>query len=497
MQNQAKLKNIRVRIAPSPTGPLHIGTARSALFNYLFAKKNGGKFILRVEDTDLERSEPKWEKEIIKYLKWLGIEYDEGPDKAGEYGPYRQSERIPTYRQYLEKLLKKNNAYYCFCTEKELADERLLQKTLGKPPSYSGKCRDLSPDQIKKLEQTGRKPVIRFRVPDQKIKFQDLIRGELEFDCGLLGDFVIAKGLSIPLYNFAVVIDDYLMRISHVIRGEDHIANTPKQILMQEALGFPRPEYAHLPLILNPDRSKMSKRKAMENGGVAIPVTVREFKKMGYLPEALVNYMVFLGWNPKDNREIFTLSELVQAFSLEKVHKGGAVFNLDKFNNINGYYLRQMKIGDLVKMIAKGGFLKYDLKNYTPDYIATALFTVQERLKKLDEVQELTRFYFQKPDYNPELLIWKNAPIAKIKKNLEIGERALALLKNQDYTKEFLEKTLRQTISDYKMDVGGLLWPLRAALTGVQASPSPFEVAEVLGREEVLERIKTAIKKLK
>jgi len=496
MQNQVKPKNIRVRIAPSPTGPLHIGTARSALFNYLFAKNNGGKFILRVEDTDIERSDPKWEKEIIQYLKWLGIKYDEGPDKTGEYGPYRQSERIKTYRQYLEKLLKQNNAYYCYCSEKELADERLLQKTLGKPPAYSGKCRNLTSAQIAECKKQNRKPVIRFRVPDQKIKFRDLIRGELEFDCSLFGDFVIAKGLNIPLYNFAVVIDDYLMKISHVIRGEDHIANTPKQTLMQEALGFPRPEYAHLPLILNPDRSKMSKRKA-QNGGVVIPVTVREFKNMGYLPEALVNYMVFLGWNPKDNREIFTLPELIQAFSLEKVNKGGAVFNLDKLNNINGAYLRKMKIGDLVKMIAKGKFLKYDLKKYSKTYIAAALETVQQRLKKLSEVQELTRFYFQKPDYNPELLIWKKIPRGEIKKNLEIGEKTLVVLKEQNYTQELLEKALRQTINDNKMEVGGLLWPLRAALSGEKASPSPFEIAAVLGKKEALNRVRAAIEKLK
>jgi len=495
MPNQEKLENIRVRIAPSPTGPLHIGTARSALFNYLFARQNRGKFILRIEDTDIERSDPKWEKDVIQNLKWLGIEYDEGPDKKGEYGPYRQSERIKIYHKYLEQLLKQGDAYYCYCTEKELADERLLQKTKGEPPRYSGKCRALTPIQIKEYEKEGRQPVIRFRMPDQKVKFRDLIRGELEFDGALIGDFVIAKGLDIPLYNFAVVVDDYTMAISHVIRGEDHIANTPKQIAMQRALGFPTPHYAHLPLILNPDRSKMSKRNAL-NGGLVIPVTIQEFKEEGYLPQALVNYMVFLGWNPKNNREIFSLEELVPEFSLERLNKSGAVFNLEKLNNINGYYIRQMKSKDLIQMILQGKFLKYNLKSYSQSYIEKAINTIQERLKKLNEVQEFTRFYFQTPNYNSELLIWKNTKSEEIKRNLEMGEKVLNNLKDQDYKAEILEKVLRKLITEQKIGTGELLWPLRVALTGEAASPGPFEVAEVLGKEEVLARIKTAIEKL-
>lgn len=495
MPRQGKLKNVRVRIAPSPTGPLHIGTARSALFNYLFAKRYKGKFILRLEDTDLERSDLQWEKDIRENLKWLGLNYDEGPDKKGEYGPYRQSERIKTYRKYLEQLLAQGDVYYCYCPEKELADERLLARTKGEPPRYSGKCRNLTPVQIKKFKKEGRKPVIRFKVPGRRVKFQDLIRGELEFDCSLLGDFIIAKGVNIPLYNFAVVIDDYLMKISHIIRGEDHIANTPKQILMQEALGFPRPKYAHLPLILNPDRSKMSKRK-IQDGGVVIPVTIQEFKEEGYLPQALVNYMAFLGWNPKDNREIFSLSELACEFSLSKVNRSGAVFNINKLNNINGYYIRKMETGELTRLIIKDNFLKYDLKKYSWEYIKKAIKTVQERLKKMKEVQDLTRFYFQKPDYNPMLLIWKKMSRVEVKKNLEIGERILSKLEAKYYTIDNLEKILKEGISEYKLKTGGLLWPLRVALTGEKGSPSPFEVASVLGKKEVLERIKIAIDKI-
>ncbi len=491
MKNQKKSKKIRVRIAPSPTGPLHVGTARSALFNYLFAKKYKGKFILRIEDTDLERSRPAWEEDIITHLKWLKIEYDEGPDQKGEYGPYRQSKRVKTYRQYLEQLLKQGNAYPCFCTEKELADERHLQKTKGEPPRYSGKCRNLSENQIEKYKKEGKKPVFRFKIPAQKIKFKDLIRGEVKFDCSLLGDFVIAKGLNIPLYNFAVVIDDYLMQISHVIRGEDHIANTPKQILMQKALDFKSPLYAHLPLILNPDRSKMSKRKQG-----SLPVTVKGFREQGYLPQALINYIAFLGWNPKNNREIFSLPELVQEFSLKKVNKGGAVFNLAKLNSINSYYIRKTETKALTQMIIDDNFIKIDPKKHASDYIQKAIETVKERLKNLSEVQAFTRFYFKKPEYPASLLIWKKIPLSQIKKNLKIGESVLEKMKTQDFTISKLEEELKKAITENNIGTGDLLWPLRVALTGKQASPSPFEVAWVLGRKETLARVQSAITKI-
>ncbi len=498
MPKEPKRKSVRVRIAPSPTGPLHIGTARSALFNYLFARQNKGKFILRIEDTDLERSEERWEKNIIENLKWLGMDYDEGPTESKEreeYGPYRQSQRIASYRSYLEKLLKKNQAYYCYCTEKALADERTFQRTKGEPPRYSGKCANLTPAQIKQFKKQECKPVIRFKIPAQKITFDDLIRGQLTFDATLLGDPIIAKDLNAPLYNFAVVVDDYLMKITHVIRGEDHIANTPKQIAMQEALGFPRPQYAHLPLILNPDRSKMSKRQQLA-GGQVIPVTIQEFKEEGYLPEALINYMAFLGWSPKDNREIFSLQELIAEFSLAKVNKGGAVFNLQKLNDLNGYYLRQMPLKNLTQLILKQNLLKYNLQDYSQEYIEKAIATVQERLKKLSEVQEYTRFYFEKIDYPASLLQWKKMTAAQIEQSLEIAQEVLKKTDPQDFTPNKLEEILRRTLEREKIGAGEFLWPLRVALTGLAASPSPFEVAWTLGKDESLRRVTTAIKKL-
>ncbi len=348
---------VRVRIAPAPTGNFHIGLARTALFNYLFAKKYEGVFILRIEDTDPERSKPEYEKDILDSLKWLGIEWDEGPDIGGDYGPYRQSQRLEIYLKYLEKLLAEDKAYYCFCSEEELEMERQYQLSIGQAPRYSGKCANLPKETVQKYLAEGKKAVIRIRVPAKKIEFDDLIRGHLEFDAGLMGDIVIAKNLTTrgqnkslgrwregwsPLYNFACAIDDFEMKFTHIIRGEDHISNTPKQILIQEALGFERPIYAHLPLILGPDRTKLSKR----HGAIGIS----EYRKQGYLPEALVNFIAFLGWNPGTEREIYSMASLIKDFSLEKVQKGGAIFNIKRLDFLNGFYIRQKSIEKLTEL---------------------------------------------------------------------------------------------------------------------------------------------------
>ena len=327
------VNGVRLRFPPSPTGPLHIGNARTALFNYLFAKKNKGSLVLRIEDTDKERSELKWVQEIIEELKWLGIEWDEGPDIDGKFGPYKQSQRLDIYKKYLEKLFKENKVYYCFCGQEELEAKRQEQMSRGAAPKYDGKCKNLSKDVIENNLKEGKQCVIRFKVANKKIKFKDLIRGEIEFDANLLGDIVIAKSLDNPLYHFAVVIDDFEMQISHVIRGEDHLSNTPKQILIQEALGFYRPIYAHLPLMLDPGRGKLSKRQ----GDVALS----DYHEQGYLPEALVNFMAFLGWNPGTEKEIFSLKDLIKEFSIEKVQKAGAMFNIQRLDYINSLYIRE------------------------------------------------------------------------------------------------------------------------------------------------------------
>jgi len=519
---------VRVRIAPAPTGLLHIGLARTALFNYLFAKKNQGSFILRIEDTDIERSDPRFEKDIIENLKWLGIEWDEGPDIEGEYGPYRQSQRLESYAKYLEKLLNEDKAYHCFCSEDELEAQRQYQLSIGEAPRYSGKCAQLSKEEVEKKLAEGRPSVIRFRVPGKKLEFDDLIRGKLEFDTSLIGDLVIAKDLATPLYNFAVVIDDFEMKISHVIRGEDHIPNTPKQILLQEALGFPRPIYGHLPLILGPDRTKLSKRHGA--------ISIGQYKKAGYLPEALINFMAFLGWNPGTEREIYSMPSLIKEFSLERVQKGGAIFNIKRLDFLNGFYIRQRSVEKLTEIClpflievgliepvfkqeqrgpdeSRGGrwvgwsppaYGAFEIKqNYriletqeeiNIDYLKKIVAIYQERLKKLSEISELTDFFFRdKLEYDKDLLRWGEMSDKEITHSLDRLEKILSKIKAGDFNKDNLEKILMPE-AEKMADRGYLLWPLRVALTGKEASAGPFEIAEILGREKTIKRIREAKK---
>ena len=470
-------KKVRVRMAPSPTGPMHIGGGRTALFNYLFAKKNNGSFILRIEDTDKERSDQKWTQEIIEEFKWLGIEWNEGPDVGGEFGPYKQSQRLEIYKEYLEKLLTEKKAYYCDCSAEELEAKRQDQQSRGLAPKYDGKCRGLNKTQ----------GVIRFHIESKKVKFHDLIRGEVEFDSGLLGDIVIAKDLDSPLYHFAVVVDDFLMDISHVIRGEEHLANTPRQILLQEALHFSQPTYAHLPLMLNTDRSKMSKRV----GDVAIS----DYHKNGYLPEAIVNFIALLGWNPGTEKDIFTLAELVKEFSIEKVQKSSAVFNLQKLDYLNGYYIREKSIGNLVKLCMPY-LSEFDITQYNPKQLEKIVEAYKARIKKLSEITDLVDFFFvEKLSYEKGLLVWKEMRDSETKKSLQ--HSAIILSDAKDWDKENLETLLVKEATAFNpKSKGDLLWPLRIALSGKEASASPFEIAEILGQEKSLKRINDAIESL-
>ena len=495
---EAKLKEIRVRMAPSPTGYLHVGSARTTLFNYLFAKHEGGKFILRIEDTDLERSDPKFEKDIIESLKWLGLAWDEGP--------FRQSDRVETYTKYLDKLLKENKAYYCFCSEEELEAIRQDQLSRGLAPIYNGKCRNLAETEVKKRLAENKPAIIRFKTHGEKISFTDLIRGKIEFDTSLMGDFAIAKNLNTPLYNFAVVVDDFEMKISHVIRGEEHIPNTPRQILIQETLGFPQPKYAHLPLILGPDKSKLSKRHAA--------VSVANYREEGYLPEALINFMAFLGWNPGTDQEIYSLGALAQEFSLDRVQKAGAIFNIKRLDYLNGFYIRQKSLDELTELC----------QPYLPARIATQSVAGgpkaekaflkkivglhQERLKKLSEIKEFTDFFFQdKLDYDKELLRWKETDDERIAASLDKTEKLLSEISERNWAKENLEKVLMQEaekigppatlrspegVAMRAGDRGLVLWPLRVALTGKKASAGPIEIAEILGKEKTLTRLQEA-----
>ncbi len=465
-----KLKEVRVRIAPSPTGFLHVGTARAALFNYLFAKHEGGKFILRIEDTDVARSEKRFEKDIIDNLRWLGLQWDEGP--------YRQSERTASYTAHIDQLLKEDKAYYCFCSEEELEVKRQDQMSRGEAPKYNGKCREMSKEEVKKCLAEGKPSIIRFKAAARKVSFHDLIRGKVEFDSSLIGDFTIAKNLATPLYNFAVVVDDFEMKISHVIRGEDHLSNTPKQILLQEALGFPQPKYAHLPLILGPDKSKLSKRHGS--------VSIAHYRQDGYLAEALINFMAFLGWNPGTEREIYPLASLAKEFSLTNVQKAGAIFNIKRLDYLNGFYIRQKSLDKLAELC----------EPYLPKTSKTQLKKIlaihQERLKKLSEIKMLTDFFFKdKLKYDKALLQWKDADDKATAQSLDKLYKILFKIDRDDFTKSGLEKILMPE-AEKVGDRGYLLWPLRAALTGKESSAGPFEIAEVLGKEKTLLRLKEA-----
>ncbi|MDO8430192.1 MAG: glutamate--tRNA ligase [bacterium] len=468
MFNFFRKNKVRVRIAPSPTGYLHIGTARTALFNLLFAKKMGGKFILRIEDTDLERSEKRFEEDIIQSLKWLGLDWDEGP--------YRQSERLDIYEKYLIKLLKDKKAYYCKCRKEDLEKERELQTKLGEPLKYSGKCADqnISPDQAS---------LIRFKINAAQVVFKDLIRGEINFDSALIGDIAIAKNLRTPLYNFAVVIDDYEMKISHVIRGEDHIANTPKQILLQQALGFPEPKYAHLPLILDPDRSKMSKRFSA--------TSIQEYREQGYLPEALVNFMALLGWHPSDDKEKMDIDEITIKFEIDRIQKGGAVFDVKKLDWLNSEYLRGEDNAILLKSIKE--LYGKELGGLNDEVLFKMLTVGKARISKLRDFLDL-KASFDLLEYSLDLLIWKDTDKKIILENLKKSREILRTVLNTKFNKEDLEKEL-MPMADTR-GRGAVLWPLRAALSGKDKSPGPFELMDVLGKDETLKRIELAIQKL-
>ncbi len=468
-------KQTRVRIAPSPTGPLHFGTARTALFNWLFARQNNGSFILRIEDTDRERSSKEYEENIMDGLRWIGLEWDEGPGK-GDFGPYRQSERLDIYEKYLTKLLAEKKAYYCYCVKEELEEERQAMLSQGLPPKYSGRCRAASGE--------GREPqVIRFRMPETMIGFNDLIRGKIVFDAGLLGDIAIAKDVRSPLYNFAVVVDDGEMQISHVIRGEDHLANTPKQILFARALGFGEPVYVHLPLVLSASRSKLSKRHG--------ETSLLEYRQEGYLPETLVNFMALLGWHSSSDKELFSKEELIREFDLKRVQRAGAVFSPEKLDWFNVQYLRRLDEADFLER----------LKEFVPDKwrkekdkMAKALRLVKDRVKKLKDFQAEAGFLFELPEYGWRVLIWDETPPEAILDNLKFVYSLLWEVPESEFHSGNLENKIGAHTETRGR--GELLWPMRVAVSGRASSPGVFEIMDVLGKEEVSRRIKTAIDKL-
>lgn len=506
MMTPKKQTEVRVRFAPSPTGYFHIGSARTTLFAWLFTRHNNGRFILRIEDTDKERSKKEFEEDIFASLKWLGLNCDEGPlpqsgtqtsadvhadqrgqnseNWKGEYGPYRQSERLNLYEKYLKQLLQKNQAYYCFCTKEELENERQSMLASGQAPIYNGKCRALSEEEVRQNISAGKSSVIRFKTPRDKVTFPDLIRGSVTFDNALSGDIVIAKGLREPLYNFSVVIDDYEMKISHVIRGEEHLANTPKQIALQTALGFSSPEYGHIPLILNPDRSKMSKR--------AGDTALKDYRAAGYLPVAILNFLVLLGWHPTGDNEIFDLDQMIKEFDLDRVQKSGAAFNPQKLDWFNAHYLRKLSDAELILSLQSGGFIPANSKLNESQLVKLAGL-VKERLKKLSDFLSLTDFFFELPYYSEKLLIWKEIKSETVINNLEACREGLKKIDEKEFTKAMVESAIIK-LSETR-GRGEVMWPLRVALSGKDASPGPVEIAEVIGKAETLRRIDAAIQK--
>ena len=481
-------KEVRVRIAPSPSGNLHIGTARTALFNYLFAKKNNGKYVLRIEDTDLDRSSQAYIQNIYDSLKALGLNWDEGPDVGGPYGPYQQSERFDIYPKYAQKLIDAGYAYECFCTQEELDAEKQESIKNKKPHVYSGRCRHLSEEEKAKLRAEGRKPSIRFHVPESgETKFTDMVKGDLKFDNSLIGDFVIMKSNGTPTYNFAVVIDDMEMKISHIIRGEDHISNTAKQILIYEALGAEIPQFGHLGMILAPDRSKLSKR----HGATA----VSEFVEKGYLTEALLNFVALLGWSPSDGHEIKSLDEIIADFRINEVSSSNSIFEYDKLNWMNGQYIKKMDIKKLANL-ARPFLSMYDLSEMSEENYERMIEVTREPITILsDLVNDVKYFFGQDAEIEPDVQ-------TKILDS-EDGQKVLRYVVDNELDKwDFQDsEKLHEQLADlraYFKEQGikpkETMWAIRAAVTGRTHGADMVAILQILGKERSVRRIKAATK---
>ncbi|WP_299228060.1 glutamate--tRNA ligase [Sulfurihydrogenibium sp.] len=468
----------RVRFAPSPTGYLHLGNARTALFNYLFSRHENATFILRIEDTDLERSKKEYEEMLMEDLKWMGIEWDEGPDVGGPHGPYRQSERLEIYMKYVDKLLKSGDAYYCYCTEEELEQEREKAIAEGRPYRYSGKCRNLTPEERAFYEGKGIKPVVRFKVPDKTVAFKDIIRGHVEIDTKEFGDFVIVRQDGMPVYNFVVVIDDALMGITHVIRGEDHLSNTPKQIVIYEALGFAIPQFAHLPIILGEDRTKLSKRHGA--------VSVRALKDDGFISEAVFNYLSLLGWHPKEEKEILSKEEIIKQFRIEDVNKSPAIFDRTKLRWMNGVYIREiLDLDDLTKRATaffEGFGYKADYEFYKK-----VMSAIRDSIETLMEIKERAKVFFIDEFPYTEEIVNEVKSDENVYKVVEIFYNKIKNL--SAITKEDFKNITKEIQKEYGYKGKALFHPIRIALTGEPSGVGLDLLVEVIGIERVKFRL--------
>ena len=478
--------SVRVRFAPSPTGHIHVGNVRTALFNYLFARSVGGKFILRIEDTDLERSTLESENLIYEDLKWLGLDYDEGPKIGGDYGPYRQTERFNMYHKCAEELIEKGYAYKCFCSKEELDAEREKAQAEGRPPLYSGKCAHLTKEEVARREASGEKPSIRFRAFKPNVLVRDMIHGDINFPTNSFGDFIIIRPDGSPIYNYVVVVDDAMMKITHVIRGDDHLPNTPKQVLIYEALGYDAPTFAHIPMILGPDHAKLSKRHGN--------TSVEQFRSSGYLPEAMINYMALLSWSSEDEEELFSKDELINKFSLSRVSKSAAVFDFDKLDWMNGYYIRKKTADELYELCLP--FINADedfLKN-EKERIKAMLLSVRDNFVKLSDAPAFLEVYFKRAsDITDE---------AREVLALETSEPVLNAFINKIKDYEYLSlEDYRRIMKEIQKETGAkgkaLYMAVRAGVTRSTKGPEMDSVATLLPVAELSARITETLLKIK
>ena len=479
----------RVRFAPSPTGYLHVGGLRTALYNYLFAKHNKGKFILRIEDTDRNRYVESAVDNLIKALKWAGLQYDEGPDIGGIFEPYIQSQRLEIYKKHADELIAKGEAYYCFCTPERLKNLKEEQEKKKLPQTkYDKHCLNLSTSEIENNLSNKIPYVVRLNVlPDQKIIFCDAIRNRVEFDSNNVDDQVLIKSDGYPTYHLANVVDDHLMKITHVIRGEEWLSSTPKHVLLYDAFGWERPTFAHLPLLLNPDRSKLSKRQG--------DVAVEEYRDKGYLKEALINFVALLGWNAGDDREFYYLNELVEAFSLERVNKSGAVFDIVKLNSLNAEHLRKKPNEEILGML-KDSIHKseYGSQNYSDEFLLLIIDAMKERVSFVHEFIDNCKYFYEAPKEYEKKAIEKNWKPETPEQLLKLRD-AFTDLENP--TKTDYEHSLTKVAEELGVGKGKLIHPLRLAVSGQSRRPGMFDLLYILGKEEVIKRIKSSMEKLK
>ncbi len=477
-------ETIRTRFAPSPTGYLHVGGLRTALYNYLFAKKNDGKFILRIEDTDRARYVEGAVENLISTLKWSGLDYDEGPEKDGGFGPYLQSERLDIYKEHAENLIKENKAYYCFCSQERLTELRKKLEKEGHQAKYDKHCLNLSKEEVDKKLADNENHVVRLNVPINKnIIIDDVIRGRVEFNSDTVDDQVLIKSDGFPTYHLANVVDDHLMKITHVIRGEEWLSSTPKHILLYDFLGWEKPVFAHLPLLLNPDRSKLSKRQG--------DVAVEDYKAKGYLKESLINFVALLGWTAGDDREFYYLDKLVEAFSLERVNKAGAIFNVEKLDWLNAEHLRKKPNTEILIMLKEElSKSKFGEQDYTDEYLLKVVEAMKERVSFVKDYLEKSPYFFEAPEKYDEKTIskrWKDNSSELLKELTKNFEKLV------NPVKEDFENALKETASNLGVGNGDLIHPLRLAISGVGGGPGVFDITDILGKEETIKRMKKAI----